>query len=175
MRYQPLLLFAALFFAACAPTTSTERTNEAVSEATNETTSDASVTSDEPPCPPSVEVCNGKDDDCDGQIDNAPACGNVADHPCRLGGAFNEGECFEAETCRWTPDEVFVCIPIPQQDLARWHTLRAVLETCKDKDDGKRMFWRGEWYVCDLCNGGRRWRKEKGPRCAKGSVLEWTP
>lgn len=164
-------LLGLVFLAACGPKTLSESVVELASE--KGVGSDASTTSDEPPCVPRIEICNGMDDDCDGQIDNAGACGAVAGHACRLGGAFNEGECLETESCRWTQDEVFVCFPIPRGETPRWHTIEAVLQTCTDKEDGYRKKWRGEWYVCDLCDGKRRWRKEVGPRCAKGGVLEW--
>jgi len=155
-----LALFFAVFASSCAPSPK------------EESTQDASL-SDEPPCLPQVETCNGKDDDCDGQIDNGAACGHVADHSCRLGGAFNSGECVESEACRKTSEGVFVCIAIPPQQTPHWHAVSDVLTTCNDKSDGTRMLWRGEWYICDLCDQERRWRKEKGPRCAKDGVLDW--
>jgi hypothetical protein len=32
-----------------------------------------STTANEPPCEPSIEVCNGRDDDCNGAVDDLPA------------------------------------------------------------------------------------------------------
>lgn len=161
-----LLGIIGLLLASCGPTTPTEIVSEKGIGA------DASVVSDDPPCVPRAEICNGMDDDCDGQIDNA-ACGAVAGYACRLGGAFNEGDCLETEACRWTQSEVFVCFPTPQGETPRWQTIETVLQTCTNKEDGQRRQWRGEWYVCDTCGEVRRWRKDVGPRCAKGSVLEW--
>lgn len=126
----------------------------------------------------SRELCNGKDDDCNGQIDDGTpaACGSLMNRPCKYYPKVQvTGEPCTAQskcTCLVTPPgQIYVCGGQPGQK-PQWKNISNVNSLCIERNDGKFYNCGQEKLICDTCgkNSKRSWRATTPGKCNDGTL-----
>ncbi|HAA55494.1 MAG TPA: hypothetical protein DCE42_12105 [Myxococcales bacterium] len=114
------------------------------------------------------EICNTKDDDCDGQVDEgdpetgvAP-CGSVIGAACQSAPSVPTSACpaTSACSCLNVNGQIYVCAGADAASQA-WTPINTVAGLCASgADDGKSHFCGSDEMLCDECDNKRVFRKK---------------
>ena len=121
------------------------------------------------------EVCNGKDDNCNGKIDEG-VCGKVMGIQCKYATKLSpscNGNC----SCIVVGSQktTYVCTGAAKTTLS-WQTIDSVMGLCaSDKDDGKNYFCGSNVkLLCDTCASKKVFRHtEASTRCGSDSEFRF--
>ncbi len=123
------------------------------------------------------EVCDGKDNDCNGKVDDGGACGRILGKDCKSYADLKSApKCNSKEACQ--------CIRLPNKDYyvcygkttgaVQWTKVSSAAATCtkavsqSPDPNVNRSFCGSISLVCDTCDKKLVWRT-KG-RCSEGQL-----
>ncbi len=99
------------------------------------------------------ELCNGKDDDCDGQTDEDNACGYVLNSPCFYSKTIPKKPCDTNSPCQCAVvgGQVYVCWGVSNNQS--WRALPGGIDRCTSGINELRFCGKDQLF-CDKCNEG---------------------